>query len=42
MIKEDEKWIIELMKQCWKTNPEERPSFEQICEVLQRKGESTQ
>lgn len=33
-IPEQEKWLIELMKQCWKTNSNERPSFEQICNIL--------
>ncbi len=36
-IPEDEKWLIDLMKHCWKTNPDERPSFEQICKRLEYK-----
>ncbi len=26
----EEMWYIELMKECWATNPEDRPSFEQV------------
>ncbi len=35
-IPTDEKWIIELVKECWKSDPNERPSFEYICEILSK------
>ncbi len=32
-----EEWLVNLMKLCWSTNPQDRPSFEQICSLLQNK-----
>ncbi len=35
-VPKEEQWYIELMKQCWATNPEDRPSFETISTILKR------
>lgn len=29
-------WYIDLMKQCWRTDPKERPEFDQISAILQQ------
>lgn len=28
-------WIADIMQQCWRTDPRERPTFSQICDRLQ-------
>ncbi len=39
-IPENEKWLLTLMEQCWDKNPDSRPSFEQINELLSQKSEN--
>ncbi len=33
-IAKDEKWVVELMKQCWSSNIHQRPTFDSICNTL--------
>ncbi len=35
-IPPNERWLTEIMRQCWSSDPNQRPSFEQICEMLRK------
>ncbi len=36
-VKTEHQWYIDLMKQCWSTKPDDRPSFENIIKVIDKR-----